>query len=403
MSKPDRPARRASLFAAAGRWLALPRTRLVPAALGLLLLAACFSQPLVPYSEQMPPAVLVTLEAAGVRDLRGSYRTALCVQLADTAKQRCDDVLLRFPDEPSPTPAQPPRDLRQRYRIAFVPGLFGECLAQLQRPFDGVIADLQQRGFDVHYLTVGGRGTVTANADQLASALAAIADDSRPLIVFAYSKGLPDTLDMLVRHPAAARRIAAVVGVAGVVNGTPVAEGLEELYTAVGARWPLSACAAGSGGEVHALRREARLAWWRRYGTALGVPLFSLVAVPRPANVSPLLTVMHARLSQIDPRNDGQLIWYDAIVPGGSLLGYVNADHLHIAFDFAREFPSFASFLPEDLPRTALVTAALEVVDAALSAPAATPIGAAGPADQAFQRDSNGRRPAQDLSSQIRW
>ena len=33
------------------------------------------------------------------------------------------------------------------------------------------------------------------------------------------------------------------------------------------------------------------------------------------------------RSSRVDARNDGQLIYYDQVIPGSSLISYVNADH----------------------------------------------------------------------------
>lgn len=64
------------------------------------------------------------------------------------------------------------------------------------------------------------------------------------------------------------------------------------------------------------------------FGSAIGVPVFSIVAVPRPGHVSPVLSTKHAKLAEMDPRNDGQLLWYDAIAVRGNLLGYVNADQV---------------------------------------------------------------------------
>jgi hypothetical protein len=91
--------------------------------------------------------------------------------------------------------------------------------------------------------------------------------------------------------------------------------------------------------------------------------VYSIVAVPRPEQVSPVLSAKHAKLAEIDPRNDGQLIWYDAVAPGGKLLGYVNADHWTITIDFSKQLPVVADLFRDDVPRTVLVEAAIEVVD----------------------------------------
>jgi len=333
----------------------------------VLLTVGCASKPLTPYSEQMPPTVMVTLDGAGVRDLRGQFRAALCPKLS-TADPPCDDVLLRFPGESDGAMMAASRDLTQRYRIVFVPGLFAECLDAVARPFGGVTDDLRKQGFDVHFLQVGGRGTVAANAERLSKAFEGLDGDTRPIIVFAYSKGLPDTLEMVLRYPEAARRIVAIVSVAGAVNGTPLAEDLENLYRTLGAQLPMPGCDSGTGEEIRDLRRETRLEWWQRNGNAISVPVFSIVAVPRPGHVSPVLSTKHATLAEIDPRNDGQLIWYDAIAPRGNLLGYVNADHWTITIDFRKQLPVIADVFRDDVPRTALVEAAIEVVGETLAA-----------------------------------
>ena len=36
-------------------------------------------------------------------------------------------------------------------------------------------------------------------------------------------------------------------------------------------------------------------------------------------------------LRNTDPRNDGQVIFYDQVIPGASLFGYINLDHWAIA------------------------------------------------------------------------
>ena len=328
----------------------------------LLAVMGCASIPLTPYSEDMPPSVMVALDGAGVHDLRGQYRAALCPKLSDPTRS-CDDVLLRYPGETDAAAPATSNDLARRYRIAFVPGLFSECLDGVARPFGEVMEELRQQGFDVQFLQVGGRGTVAANAERLSRAFAGLDHDPRPIIVFAYSKGLPDVLEMVVRYPEAARQIVAIVSVAGAVNGTPLAEDIEDIYRSIGARFPMPGCDSGSGEELRDLRRETRLEWWQRHGTAIRVPIYSIVAVPRPGQVSPVLSAKHAKLSEIDPRNDGQLIWYDAIAPRSRLLGYVNADHWTITIDFDKQLPIVAGLFRDDVPRTALVEAAIEVVD----------------------------------------
>ena len=100
--------------------------------------------------------------------------------------------------------------------------------------------------------------------------------------------------------------------------------------------------------------------------SATGVPFFSLVGAPRPEQVSPVLGLTYKELSRMDPRNDSQLLASDAVVPSGALLGYVNADHWAIAMPLLQRFPSLYGVFHDEVPRAALVAAAIEVVAQAL-------------------------------------
>jgi len=335
----------------------------VLAVVSTLLLVACTTQALLPYSETMPPVVLATLAAAGVKDVRGHYRAAVCARLP--AARPCDQVLVRLPGETPARAPVPPPDLAQRYRLVFVPGLLADCVERLVQSFADVMDSLRQAGFAVHYVQGAGRGASAANAQQLARQLAALGEDPRPLLVFAYSKGLPDMLEMLVHAPAMSPQIAAIVSLVG---GSPLVDNLHGLYRTWLVPLPLPGCAPGTGEELRDLQRETRLAWWAQYRPAVRVPVFSLVALPRPERVSPALTALHAELGAVDPRNDGQLLWYDAVVVPGWLLGYVNADHWALALPLHQQLPALAFLFRDDVPRLALIEAAMEVVDGILRA-----------------------------------
>jgi hypothetical protein len=74
-----------------------------------------------------------------------------------------------------------------------------------------------------------------------------------------------------------------------------------------------------------------------------------------------MLKQTHAKLAAIDPHNDGQLLWYDAVVTRGYLLGYVNVDHLAIAIPASQQIPALSFLFKDNVPRLALVRAAIEV------------------------------------------
>jgi hypothetical protein len=317
--------------------------------------------------EAYPPTTIVAVRDAGVRDLRGTFRAAVCARLP-TDGPPCDEVLLKLATEPPATPLPRADDLARRYRIAFVPGLFNECFEDLARPFSDVQADLEAGGFTVDYFAVAGRGSVAQNAARLAGHFVTLPEDERPLIVFAYSKGLVDLLEFMVRYPDLARPIAAVVSVAGASNGSPLADRMHAIYRSLGAQFPLPGCARGTGDEIQDLRPDTRIAWWQEHGESLTVPIFALVAAPRPDRVSPATRATYNELAKIDPRNDGKLLWQDQIPPRSHLLGYVNADHWSIAVPVLKEAPKVAFLFRDSAPRTALAQAAIEVVAATLAA-----------------------------------
>jgi hypothetical protein len=213
------------------------------------------------------------------------------------------------------------RDIPDRYRIGFVPGFFNDCLNRIFHPFMDVSENFRAAGFAVHVFRIAGRATSAENAQRLAKQLNELSPDPRPFIMVVYSKGLPDVLELLLRYPQTALQVAAIVSIAGVSNGSPLADDLYEFYRDWLAGLPLPGCDRGTGEEVQDLRRDFRLEWWRRNRSAITVPIFSLVAVPRANRVSTILKQTHARLAVIDPRNDGQLLWSDALVTRGNFDG----------------------------------------------------------------------------------
>ena len=346
-------------------WRGSRWSRGLAAVLGSAALAGCAPAPPL-YTDATPPMLVTTPAEAGIVDLRGRYRAALCRRLPPKSPP-CDDVLLRLPGE-SPAPSEAPAsDALRRYRLAFIPGLFSECLQALARPFADVIPDLTRAGADARYFSVAGRGSVATNSARLETEIASLPDDGLPLIVFAYSKGLPDLLDLVVRRPESAARIAAIVSLAGAANGSLLADRYLTTYR----RWlsglPLVSCGSGTGDEINDLRRDVRLEWWRQHRAAISIPIFLLVTTPRRDHVSPTLSAPYRELARTEPRNDGMLFWYDQLVSGASLLGYVNADHWGVAMPLSQELKAVDFlFYDDEVPRTLLVEAAIEVVDEAL-------------------------------------
>ncbi len=295
------------------------------------------------------------------RDLRADYRAVACARLPEGSPP-CESSLRREPGE-GPLPFEPLRDAgaASRYRIGFVPGLFAECLAPLLRPFADAETALRASGYDVAYFPVPGRGSVEANARFLAERIDCTPADARPWILVTYSKGLADALEYVVTHSRENNRVAAIVSFSGAALGSPLADVLESSYREYLAGLPLPRCPAGSGSEIDDMKRASRHQWWERNGSRVTVPVLGVVATASPDRVSFGSWTTYRKLSEIDPRNDGKILWNDQLVPGGYLLGFVDADHWSIAVPLREDLPALSFLFHDDIPRAALVESAIEV------------------------------------------
>jgi hypothetical protein len=95
------------------------------------------------------------------------------------------------------------------------------------------------------------------------------------------------------------------------------------------------------------------------------LPYYSLVTFPQPDRISSILQSSHDKLARVDARNDSQMIFYDEIVPGSTLMGYLNADHWAVAVPIARSHSTIGSlFVTQNAyPREALTEAILRFVE----------------------------------------
>jgi hypothetical protein len=94
------------------------------------------------------------------------------------------------------------------------------------------------------------------------------------------------------------------------------------------------------------------------------------VTLPQPDRISAILRISANKLSLVDGRNDSQVIFYDQVIPGSSLIGYVNADHWAIVVPISRTHDTIGSlFVTQNAyPREALLEAVLRFVEEDLDA-----------------------------------
>jgi hypothetical protein len=98
--------------------------------------------------------------------------------------------------------------------------------------------------------------------------------------------------------------------------------------------------------------------------------MYSVVTLPQPERISSILHGTNQKLNMIDGRNDSQVIFYDQLIPGSTLLGYLNADHWAVAVAIARAHTTVGSmFVTQNAyPREALTEAVLRFVEEDLAA-----------------------------------
>jgi hypothetical protein len=341
-------------------------------------LTACTPAPLIAYSPDTPPLVLVPASQAGVKDQRGRFREIFCSILDTRASvlpdsRPCEEALTRVGSEPGGTGK--PVDLGQSKRRligAMVAGVGYECFEQWLQAPGSVAIHLRQFGYDLVQMKVDALSSSAKNARQIRDAIMAMPAEAGPprLVLIGYSKGAPDILEAMVAYPEIRSRVAAVISAAGSVGGSALANDAEQYQADLLRYFPGATCDSGDGGAIDSLRPATRKSWLAQNRLPSDVNYYSLVTFPQPDQISAALTSSYNKLARIDARNDSQVIFYDQIVPGSTLMGYINADHWALAVPIARTHPTLASLLVTQnaYPREALAEAMLRFVEEDLAA-----------------------------------
>jgi hypothetical protein len=322
--------------------------------------------------------VLLPLRHAGIRDARAEFRRTFCAVLSESSSassahaQDCDTWIRRLGDEPAPRHEYPdPKAMMLpalgpvRWDVAVLPGAFGDCVASVVDVFADAVPHLRSLGLHVERVPLRGRASVRENASVLREYAIAHAQrrPQQKLLLLAYSKGTADALHALHVHVELRERVAVLVSVAGLVNGSYVADALPRLAQGLIAHLALPNCSPGENDFISSTDRIARAESLSAMPALPDVRMYSLVAWPEPQRISTLLRDQWAQLAQWNPRNDGQLLDYDAIVPGSTLLGYLNADHLSVALPLEAYSPTLASAVQHRyFPRPVLLEAVLRLL-----------------------------------------
>ncbi|MEJ2399809.1 MAG: hypothetical protein P8Y52_00320 [Xanthomonadales bacterium] len=336
-------------------------------------MAACAGSPLTPWSADGPPLVVAPAASVGVHDRRGRFREIACAVIDARAAdqpgyQPCREALTGIGEEPGATGAAVDLGPSRRGLVAaLVPGIGWDCFGnwigfrQLPDALD------ERSGFPGFVLEVDGLSGSTNNARQIRERILADADRlaNRSLVLIGYSKGAPDSLEALVAYPEIRRYVAAMVSVAGAIGGSPLAniatEGQLDLLRHV----PDANCTRGDDQGIESLQPAVRRAWLAEHPLPQDIPYYSVVSLPTEDRISAILRGPHRRLARIDPRNDGQLIAWDQIIPGSTLVAYLNADHWAVAVPIAESHPFLGrTFVNHnDYPWRAILEAILRFVE----------------------------------------
>jgi len=323
-----------------------------------------------------PAAVLYAIGTPPVIDGRARFRQIFCQLLAAEPDYQgspgtCETFLLRLNDEPLPggNPQRLPNQIN-RYRVLIVPGFLNECFADIGLPFEDAIQSLNERGFKIDELVVSGYSSSDSNAAYIAKTIENLnLDADEKLVLVGHSKGAVDSLHFLVNYPQMSRRVAAVVSVAGAINGSRLVVKADNIYADLALNFLSGQCDTTDDGALNSLLPSVRLSWLAANPLPESVRYFSLAAFTKRENINTLLKTGHDHLSVYSPRNDGQLLIADQIIPGGTLLGYANVDHWSVALSLENNNFIISETIqaPQKFPRKVLLQAILVYVAEALN------------------------------------
>jgi hypothetical protein len=296
------------------------------------------------------------------------------------------EILHTFYDEPSSNGHQSKLNtFNSGSNVVIVPGIFAECIQNEIELFANAISHLiNSHNCNPIILRVEGRSSSIKNAEIIRNKIMsmtfaeneegqiAIKDN---IILIGYSKGVTDILNAVTSYPELSERIKAVVSVAGVVNGTPLADQLFMVYDTLLSRVPYENCQPGDRGALDSLRKTTRSKWLSEniHKLPANIKYYSIPAFAQKSNISNIFLPLYEIASKIDPRNDSQVIYYDAIIPGSTLLGYANADHWAISMPFSTSDDPNMALLAKTLinknafPREVLLEAIIRFVEESIA------------------------------------
>lgn len=331
--------------------------------------------------ELPPPVMLYPLGMPSPHDERAQFRNLLGAVVKERRGRYPDErqleSILHDLGEPSAMPAPVPLpDTPSDLVVILVSGVLWECVSDVALPFGrGKSVDveteydyLRPRYNNIEVVHVRGIATSEHNA-RIVEAAIRKHKDAANVIVVAYSKGVPDTLEALRRlGNDTPRNLRAVVSVAGVVSGSPLADWLNRYKSFLTLLPTPGECSHVNENFLKSISRDRCLHWLRMNWHTMpqGIRYYSLVTFVKPKCMHWFLRMLYAKLAEVEPRNDSHMLIHDQVLPGATLLGYVKSDHWAVALPFNRSTRSFWNFLLRNnnaFPREVLFEAILRYVE----------------------------------------
>lgn len=250
--------------------------------------------------------------------------------------------------------------LSRDYRLLVIPGIFNTCVSDNPAYAAGRKVLEEKYGVSTDILSVPNDSSED-NAKLIADYIEEKwLSDRRPFILVGYSKGTPDIMTALALYPAIRQKVAAFISTAGASGGSPIADSLPmQLDAWMGKVKDRAGCKGNPAEGFKSLKQDVR----RRFLSAHPhpyVPTYSLAAVIHPDRVPRNAAQTWRMLSAWDPKNDGQLLRMDQIIPESTYLGVAWSDHLNLALVMGEKFPraalleSLYRFVTADLKKRGL-------------------------------------------------
>lgn len=312
----------------------------------LPLLISCSSQPKVPFSYTIDPLSFEPGNQYNITDGRARFREIFCAANEDHGAllpdfRSCEEALVRFDNEPASTGEPVDLGISSLNLLGqMVPGLGYSCIKPWLHHDGSAPHHVATLGYETGFIQVEGIASSETNGELIAQSIRSLDrnNKSRPLVLVGYSKGLPDIFSFLVNYPDVARHVTAVVSYSGAVWGSALAEEANEKQLRWLTRIPGAECEKRDSKALETLMPANRKQWFAEQTLPAHIHYYSVVSFPDPANISNGLQGSHRKLAQLqDARNDSQLVFYDQVIPGSTLLGFFNADHWAMSVPIARQ------------------------------------------------------------------